>query len=653
MRCSCTCAEIARLCMAIIFLSVGLLATNASAESVLDPSFISVTAFGSEWHEYGSVNVVYDGTGLTGGLHDAAMTSSWGAGDYPWVTPVNGINEGNGCMNYAQFSFNKPYSLDGLKIWNLGDWMGGAPDGVHLGTKSVVVEYSTVANPSTPADWSDWYIGDFAEQSSSPVPYPVTQVLDLADVSAKHVALSMISDYGYPDGQTGGVYVGLSELQFAYLPEPEPVLDITVGPRTQMSTLQYENQNVVSISRTGTVAAFYQKPGGARYYRTSTDKGLTWGSETAFPPYPGTMSAALPGGGVVAMTGQATPVGGGNPPVASDLESTRILYSDDFSQFSTSTVSVTLPNATLQTKWAEFWPVWDKGKMIQLDNGDLLANMYGNLEGDAEYRTMLMQSSDQGQSWQYRSTVAYSATDPNPELPGGFCGFCESSITLLANGQLLAMMRTQGSHIGPDYRPMYTAWSDDLGLTWTEPEPTDLPLLNVWPTLITLDNGVVACVYGRPGVHVAFSTDHGHTWSDIETFSTLPTTGLPGTITGYADMVQAGPNDLVVIAGIEGGTYVWPISVDLAGDVDGDGFVGGDDLTIILTNWGSSGMTREQGDLTGEGFVGGDDYTEVLTYWGTGIGLGAVLASVPEPTVLLLLSFAGTLFFRRRTPKRA
>ena len=42
----------------------------------------------------------------------------------------------------------------------------------------------------------------------------------------------------------------------------------------------------------------------------------------------------------------------------------------------------------------------------------------------------------------------------------------------------------------------------------------------------------------------------------------------------------------------------------LPGDVTEDGFVGGDDLTIILTNWGLSGMARYQGDLNGDGFVG-------------------------------------------------
>ena len=38
-------------------------------------------------------------------------------------------------------------------------------------------------------------------------------------------------------------------------------------------------------------------------------------------------------------------------------------------------------------------------------------------------------------------------------------------------------------------------------------------------TVAVLDNGVVACAYGRPGFHVAFSTDNGHTWRDRISFS--------------------------------------------------------------------------------------------------------------------------------------
>ena len=192
--------------------AVMILVSGAWAE-IVPPSDITVTAVGSEWHEFGPVEAVIDGTGLdVASNHTAAvMTDAWGAGGNPSIVPGNGINDGNSCMNYAMFTFGKSYLLDGLNIWNLGDWMGGAPAGLHLGTKYVVVEYSTVANPSTPADWTDWYRGDFDEQASDVDPFPATQVLDLPDVRAKHVALSQIVSWGYGGGS---VYVGLAELQF-------------------------------------------------------------------------------------------------------------------------------------------------------------------------------------------------------------------------------------------------------------------------------------------------------------------------------------------------------------------------------------------------------------------------------------------------------
>ena len=73
------------------------------------------------------------------------------------------------------------------------------------------------------------------------------------------------------------------------------------------------------------------------------------------------------------------------------------------------------------------------------------------------------------------------------------------------------------------------------------------------------------------------------------------------------------------------------------GDVNDDGFVGGDDLSKILTNWGQEGLSRQEGDLSGDGFVGGDDYTEVLTYWGT-----------PEPATLGLVILGGLAVLIRR-----
>ena len=81
------------------------------------------------------------------------------------------------------------------------------------------------------------------------------------------------------------------------------------------------------------------------------------------------------------------------------------------------------------------------------------------------------------------------------------------------------------------------------------------------------------------------------------------------------------------------------------GDVNGDGFVGGDDLSKILTNWGLSGQNLEGGDLDGDGFIGGGDYSEALTYWGSGTPLEAV----PEPAALGLMLAGSLALLRPRT----
>jgi hypothetical protein len=67
----------------------------------------------------------------------------------------------------------------------------------------------------------------------------------------------------------------------------------------------------------------------------------------------------------------------------------------------------------------------------------------------------------------------------------------------------------------------------------------------------------------------------------------------------------------------------------LSGDANGDSKVDINDLTITLTNYGTSGMKWEAGEFNGDGRVDINDLTIVLTNYNKTVGAG--LAPVPEP----------------------
>ena len=63
------------------------------------------------------------------------------------------------------------------------------------------------------------------------------------------------------------------------------------------------------------------------------------------------------------------------------------------------------------------------------------------------------------------------------------------------------------------------------------------------------------------------------------------------------------------------------------------------DLTIVLSNFGQTGMTWSQGEFTGDGTVDINDLTIVLANYGQTIGASAGGPSaVPEPGTLALLA---------------
>ena len=349
--------------------------------------------------------------------------------------------------------------------------------------------------------------------------------------------------------------------------EEVEILKITVGEPTKLSSQVSQNASVVMVSRTGVAAVIYVKPGREpRYpektmrgtamgYRVSTDGGKTW-SQEMIPPDEfggGQCSGTLRDGGVIIAAKDPRPSteytrakgweGYADPsknPKGLQKNWFDILYlrfPDDMLSWQSETVRIYQPKGQPFFR-GEGALGFNKGKMVQLPNGHVLSPMAGAWSGDGVARSWIVKSTDQGRTWRYYATIDYSPKDPNPELPGHYVGACEPSFVLLPNGQMLAMLRKQYADLPGEYKPMYVSWSNDVGRTWTKPVPTKPHLMNISPTMQVLDNGVVACEYGRPGFHVAFSLDNGHSWQDRISFSHLP----DPPITGQFDMVKVGPN---------------------------------------------------------------------------------------------------------------
>jgi hypothetical protein len=199
--------------------------------------------------------------------------------------------------------------------------------------------------------------------------------------------------------------------------------------------------------------------------------------------------------------------------------------------------------------------------MIRLKNGDLMMSLYGNYRGDTEladaypeefktrkYRTVVVTSSDNGHTWGQPVTVGYQhmlarGLDPDsgklsyatvPAVTQE--GFCEADFTRAPNGDLVCAMRT-GGRIPVGYArifptPLYVSLSSDEGKTWSPPH--QVADRGVCPYLVTLENGLIACTYGRPGSYIAFSDDHGKTWKG--SFQVFPAKG------GYNKIVPVGPD---------------------------------------------------------------------------------------------------------------
>lgn len=193
--------------------------------------------------------------------------------------------------------------------------------------------------------------------------------------------------------------------------------------------------------------------------------------------------------------------------------------------------------------------------VIELKNGDLLATAYGHFEADkspVEYmpkmykmRSFLLRSGDQGKTWTYVSTIA---SDPVEQE-----GFGEPVLLQLRHGpnagRLICQTRTGREN------PVYQCESDDEGKTWTKAYALrwtysrfgrQRDIAGTDPDLIEMGDGTLVMSFGHKpdyrehGNYLAFSLDHGKSWTQV--------TQISSTITSaYTGVRETSPGELFVV----------------------------------------------------------------------------------------------------------
>ena len=135
-----------------------------------------------------------------------------------------------------------------------------------------------------------------------------------------------------------------------------------------------------------------------------------------------------------------------------------------------------------------------------LSDGTILVPIYGQ-HSNGDWRTYVWRSGDQGKTWRLRAM--------GTNAPGSYAG--ETAFVEVSPGCVLAHSRVEKGE-----RYLVQMWSEDAGLTWSEPVRTDIRTGQDPADLIKLRDGRILCTYTyryEPmGIRAVLSNDGGETW---------------------------------------------------------------------------------------------------------------------------------------------
>ncbi|WP_433208102.1 exo-alpha-sialidase [Dactylosporangium sp. CS-047395] len=160
---------------------------------------------------------------------------------------------------------------------------------------------------------------------------------------------------------------------------------------------------------------------------------------------------------------------------------------------------------------------------LVLQDGTILQPAYTVLAGTSRQISIVLQSTDNGKSWTFRSQIRSENTPGTNEV-----GWSRTS-----DGRLTAALRTTDNPAR-----LVQSFSGDDGRTWSEPVPLRGPdgvqVVGIYPDLVLQPNGTLLLSTGRPDVRVLTSFDGtGTKWDTQQTvFANYPSTGNNGRYDG-------------------------------------------------------------------------------------------------------------------------
>ncbi len=164
--------------------------------------------------------------------------------------------------------------------------------------------------------------------------------------------------------------------------------------------------------------------------------------------------------------------------------------------------------------------------VLRCKDGRLVMPVKGHKEGHNKWMSFMIESRDDGKTWQYVSTILEDLAQKYAEGPN------EAELIELANGDLLAYVRVAS------VAPLHQLRSKDGGRTWGDEK--EIAPFGVAPSAIILQNGTLIVITGRPGTYLL--VDFTGTGEHYEKYTIYSGSG-----SSYASVLEIAPNRILVI----------------------------------------------------------------------------------------------------------